>query len=108
MFEKLLIKSVELEYVQFTMENKDRVLKAVSELQMNIYPSFDTLGRPCLIIPTPEKELRCCLGHYIIKDPNSTDWCKFTCYSPEKFNLLIQTFGEDKIRKNSVYGETNI
>lgn len=95
MFTKIFINPIELEYVQFTMSNKDQVRNEVSSHQMNIYPSYDELGEPCLIIPTVNGELTCNVGDYIIKDPNPKDCCKFICCTEQVFKKLMSIFDSD-------------
>lgn len=98
MFKKVLINPVELEYVQFTIGNKDQVYNEVKDLQMNIHPSWDTLGRPCLVIPTGKFDgLKCNIGDFIIKDPNPKDWCKFMCCDELVFKSLMKAFGRDDL-----------
>ncbi|MGG7215298.1 hypothetical protein ACQPUY_17090 [Clostridium nigeriense] len=63
-------KPVEVEAFQFTDEGKDRVYNWSKESQYNIQPSFDGNGKPCLLIPTLEGEMKCSLGDYLIKGVN--------------------------------------
>lgn len=95
MFKKILIDPVELEYVQFTDENKDRVYNDLTDIQHNIWHAFDQNKQPILRIPTLEGELICHLGDYIIKYPNPKDWCKFMCCSADVFESLMKAFGQE-------------
>jgi hypothetical protein len=93
MFTKVLIDPIEIEYIQFDYTNADCVRNTVSELQLNIEPSLDSLNQPYLIIPTTDGELTCHIGDYIIKYPDPKDWCKFMCCSPVVFKSLMKVFG---------------
>ncbi|HEX3018612.1 MAG TPA: hypothetical protein VHP31_12280 [Caproicibacter sp.] len=62
-------KPVEIEAMQFTNENKDRVYHWASEQQMNIYPAFDGV-KPVLRIPTLEGEMTASIGDFIIRGVN--------------------------------------
>ena len=62
-------KPVVIEAVQFTNENKDRVLHELSEIKMNIYPAYDN-AKLCLRIPTLDGEMTASLGDWIIKGVN--------------------------------------
>lgn len=68
-------KPIEIEAYQFTEESKDRVYRIVSEIQMNIHPSFEN-NKPCLIIPTLEGDMICSINDYLIIEPFPTDWRK--------------------------------
>jgi hypothetical protein len=59
-------KPVEIEAMQFTDKDKDRVYAWASSLQMNIEPTFRE-GKPVLLIPTLEGEMIASIGDYIIK-----------------------------------------
>jgi hypothetical protein len=85
-FEKYIKNSIEVEAIQFTDKNKDKAYAWVSEIQMNIQPSFDDNNKPCLIIPTLEGEMTCSLDDYLIKEPFPTDWRKFYPCKEEIFN----------------------
>lgn len=93
MFKKVSIKPVELEYVQFTEENKDQIYNDVTEVQHNIYTSINGRGKPCIVIPTSGESLTCNIGDFIIKYPNPKDWCKFMCCSSVVFKSLMNVFG---------------
>ena len=95
MFKKVSIKPIELEYVQFTYEFRDQVLSEVRETQNNVYHSWDTLGKPCIIIPNVNGEQVCHIGDYVIKHPNPKDWCKFMCCSSTVFKSLMNMFGKE-------------
>lgn len=89
MFEKAIKKPIEIEYLQFTNENKDQVYNEVKDIQMNIYPSRDENGEPCLKIPTLEGEMICSIGDYLIKEPFPTDWRKIY---PCKAQIFKKTY----------------
>lgn len=63
-------KSVVVETWHFTDKNKDRVYNELSQIKMNVYPSFDESMNPCLMIPTLEGEMKANLGDYIIQGVN--------------------------------------
>lgn len=83
-------KPIEVEAVQFTEENKDQVLSWASEIQSNIQPSWDDEHKPCLLIPTLDGEMMCCLGDYLIKEPFPTDWRKIYPCKEEIFNKTYE------------------
>ena len=93
MFKKVFIQPVELEYVQFTDENKNQVYDEVASEQMNIHVNYREPGKHCLVIPSFNGEQICHIGDYIIKIPDSKDWCKFMCCSPVVFDRLMRVFG---------------
>ena len=62
-----------------------------SEIQSNIQPSWDNEHKPCLLVPTLEGEMKCCLGDYLIKEPYPTDWRKIY---PCKEEIFKQTYEE--------------
>jgi hypothetical protein len=97
MFKKAKKKQIEVEYLQFTDENKNRVYNTVKEVQMNIQHSWDENNKPCLLIPTLEGEMMCSLGDYLIKEPFPTDWRKIY---PCKEEIFKQTYAEVGDNKN--------
>ena len=82
-------KPVEVEAMQFTDENKNRVYGWASEIQMNIFPSYEG-GKPCLKVPTLEGEMICSLGDYLIKEPFPTDWRKIYPCKPDIFEKTYE------------------
>lgn len=103
MFKKARKRQIEVEYLQFTDENKNRVYSEVKEVQMNIQHSWDKNDKPCLLIPTLEGEMMCSLGDYLIKEPFPTDWRKIY---PCKEEIFKQTYEEVDNNKN--YLETSL
>lgn len=91
MIKKYVKKPVEIEAIQFTDENKNQVRNWASEIQGNIYPSWDEDNKPCLRIPTSEGEMTCSLGDYLIKEPFPTDWRKIY---PCKEDIFKNTYQE--------------
>lgn len=63
-------KPVVVEAFQFTDESKDAAYRWASSHQMNIDPSFDDHEAPILLIPTPEGEMICRIGDWIIRGVN--------------------------------------
>jgi hypothetical protein len=80
---------IEVEYMQFTDENKNQVYSWASEIQMNITPSFED-GKPCLRVPTLEGEMTCSLGDYLIKEPFPTDWRRLYPCKPDIFKKTYE------------------
>lgn len=95
MFNEIVIDETKIEYAQFTYENRNVVYDEVASEQMNIKATHDKYGSLCLIIPTTNGELICHVGDYIIKDPNSKDWCKFMCCNGIVFKNLMKIFGRE-------------
>ena len=93
MFKEIIIDETKIEYVQFTIENMQRVYDEVTSEQMNIKATHNKYGQQCLIIPTSRGELICNIGDYIIRDPNSKDWSKFISCNQIMFKCLMKTFG---------------
>lgn len=91
MIKKFRKKSIEIEAIQFTDKNKDQVYNWAKEFQSNIQPSWDENNNSCLLIPTLEGEMKCCLGDYLIKEPFPTDWRKFY---PCKEEIFKKTYEE--------------
>lgn len=103
MFKKFIKKSIEVEALQFTDENKDQVYSEIKSVQMNIQHSWDKDNKPCLLIPTLDGEMMCSLGDYLIKEPFPTDWRKIY---PCKEEIFKQTYEEyNHIR---TYLDTNL
>lgn len=86
--QKFRKKPVEIEAIQFTDENKDRVYSWAKDIQQNVQHSLEE-GKPCLLIPTLEGEMTCSLGDYLIKEPFPTDWRKLY---PCKPSIFEQTY----------------
>lgn len=86
---KYSTKSMEVEAMQFTDDNKDRVFHTVTAIQNNIQASWNSNKQPCLLIPTLEGEIECNLGDYLIIDPFPTDWNKIFPYRKEIFEKCI-------------------
>lgn len=94
MFKKVLINPVELEFVQFTEDNKKQVYDEVASQQTNIKASRDEYDESCLDIPISKKiTIMCHLGDYIIKDPNPKNGYKFYSCDADVFERLMTTFG---------------
>lgn len=83
-------KPIEVEAMLFTEDNKDIVFNWVKEFQFNIYPSFDTNGKPMLIVPTLDGDMVCSIGDYMIKEPFPTDWRKFYPCKPDIFEKTYE------------------
>ena len=86
--QKFRKKPVEIEAIQFTDENKDRVYSWAKDIQQNVQHSWEG-DKPCLLIPTLEGEMTCSLGDYLIKEPFPTDWRKLY---PCKPSIFEQTY----------------
>ena len=91
---------IEVEAVQFTDETKDRVYAWATAIQMNVTHSWDENDKPILKVPTPEGEMICSLGDYLIKEPFPTDWrklypCKQSIF--EQSYKIIELFKKEKI-----------
>lgn len=84
---------IEVEYMQFTDENKNQVYRWASSIQMNIYHSWED-DKPCLKIPTLEGEMICSLGDYLIKEPFPTDWRKLYPCKPDIFEKTYEAVEE--------------
>lgn len=82
-------KPVVIEAMQFTNDSKDKVFRWGSELQMNIYPSFQD-EKPCLMIPTLEGEMTCSLGDWLIKGVNG----EFYPCKPDIFEKTYEKVGD--------------
>lgn len=82
-------KSVVIEAIQFTNENKNKVFFWASKIQMNIYPSLEN-ENPCIKIPTIEGEMICSIGDYLIKEPFPTDWRKLYPCKPDIFEKTYE------------------
>ena len=83
-------KPVEVEAIQFTNENKDKVLWLAREKQMNVHSSFENGDCPCIKIPTLEGEMICSLGDYLIVEPFPTDWRKLYPCKPDIFEKTYE------------------
>lgn len=86
-------KPIEIEAVQFTNENKDRVFNWAKEIQNNIYHSWDGepfKSNPVIKVPTLEGEMMCSLGDYLIKEPFPIDWRKVYPCKPDIFEATYE------------------
>jgi len=83
-------KQIEVEARQFTFETKDRCLVWASQIQQNIYPSFENTDRPCLLIPTLEGEMTASLGDWLIVEPFPMDWRKIYPCKPDIFEKTYE------------------
>jgi hypothetical protein len=91
---KYIKKPVIIEAVQFTNENKDKVLWWAREKQYSIDPSFEKDNKPCIRIPTLEGEMICSLGDYLIVEPFPTDWRKIYPCKPDIFEKTYELVEE--------------
>jgi len=82
-------KSIEIDAVQFTDENKDMVYNWATSIQGNVYHSTDEKGNPVLLIPTLEGEMECSLNDYLIVEPFPIDWRKLY---PCKQSIFEQSY----------------
>lgn len=69
--QKYQSKIVTVEAMKLEAETKDRVFTWASQIG-NVYPDFDAQGNPALMIETPEGDMKCCLGDYVVKEPFPT------------------------------------
>lgn len=83
-------KPIEIEAVQFTNDNKDLVYMWASEIQQNIYPTFNENNQPILKIPTLEGDMICSIGDYLIKEPFPIDWRKIYPCKPDIFEKTYE------------------
>ena len=97
MFNKIMIKPTEIEYVQFTEENKKEVFSELRRNQYSISTSYDRDDEPCLLIPTTKGEMICHIGDYIIKDSNPKSMNQFICCAENVFKCLMKTFGMEVV-----------
>ena len=88
-------KPVVIEAVQFMDENKNQVYLWATEIQMNVYPSFED-GKPCLKVPTLEGEMICSLGDYLIREPFPTDRRKLYPCKPDIFEKTYEAVEDGK------------
>lgn len=86
-------KQVEVEALQFTDSTKDKVYRWAQSIQMNVYHSWDSVGKPILLIPTKEGQMVCSLNDYLIKEPFPTDDRKIY---PCKEDIFTKTYEEVK------------
>lgn len=84
-------KPVEVEAMQFTDKDKDRVFHWANGIQMNLQPSFDKDGNPILLIPTLDGEMIASIGDYIVKEPFPTDWRKVYPCKPDIFEKTYES-----------------
>lgn len=89
-------KPVIVEAMLFTEETKDMVYSWARGIQMNIEPSTTSDGDPCLLVPTLEGEMTCCIGDYLIKEPFPTDWRKLYPCKPEAFKKTYEDHGDSE------------
>lgn len=89
MIQKLRKKPIEVDAVQFTDENKDRVYLWAKEIQNNVTHGWEH-GKPCLLIPTLEGVMTCSIGDYLIKEPFPTDWRKIYPCKPDIFEKTYE------------------
>jgi len=82
-------KPIEIEAMQFTLENKDIVYHWIAEKRMNVYPSFEN-GTPCLMIPTLEGEMTASINDWIIKGING----EFYPCKPDIFEKTYEPVNE--------------
>ncbi len=73
MFKKYIKKPIQIEAVEFTDKNKDRVYTEAIQIQNNIYHSWDEKNNPIIKIPTLEGEMVLSFGDYLIKEPFPVD-----------------------------------
>lgn len=64
-------KTVVVEAMKFDDENKNSVLTWAHQIG-NVRAYTDDNGSPVLGIDTPEGEMRCCIGDYVVKEPFPT------------------------------------
>lgn len=70
-----LNKSVEIEAIKFTNENKDQVYNWAKSIQANVWHDWDENKQPILKIPTFEgTEVICSFDDYLIKVQHPTSW----------------------------------
>ena len=91
--DKVIIDDTKIEYALFTYENRKEVYNTIAYYQPNIKASHDKYGKKCLIIPSPNGIMTCHEGDYIIKNPNSKDYCMFICCNSVVFKNLMKMFG---------------
>lgn len=83
-------KPVVIEAMQFTDENKDRVLFWAKSIQMNLQHSWDENNNPIIKIPTLEGEMICAFGDWLIAEPFPTDWRKIYPCKPDIFEKTYE------------------
>ena len=93
MFNEIVIDETKIQYVQFTYENRKKIYNTITYYQPNIKATHDKYGKKCLIIPSLNGFMTCHEGDYIIKDPNSKDYCMFICCNEVVFRNLMKIFG---------------
>jgi len=101
---KFLKKPIIIEAKIFTEENKDQVYSWATEIQMNVYHSWQD-EKPCLKIPTPEGEMTCSLGDYLLKEPIPTDWRKLYPCKPDIFKNTYLELTNDISEKAKDYAD---
>ena len=84
-------KPIEVEAMQFTDATKNVAYSWASSIQMNIQPTTDTEGKPCLLVPTLEGEMLCSLGDYLVREPFPTDWRKIYPCKPDIFEQTYES-----------------
>lgn len=73
MLRYFLKKPIKVQAVQFLGVNKHQVFEWARSLQANVYHDLDESGKPCLVIPTNEGEMKASIGDYIIVEPFPQD-----------------------------------
>lgn len=93
MIKKYTKKTITVEAIQFTLENKNQAYHWARSHQMNVEATTDDKGDPILTIPTLEGVMTCSIGDYLIKEPFPTDWRKIY---PCKEEIFKQTYEEEE------------
>jgi hypothetical protein len=82
-------RSVTIEAMQFTAENKDRVFNWVT---CSHYPDWNDKGEPVIVMPMREGDVQAWLGDWIIKDENGD----FAVCKPDVFAATYEPVEEDE------------
>lgn len=92
MIKKFISVPVEVDAIQFTVENMNQVYSWAIEIQGNVSP-LGNQENPMLNIPTLEGNMLLKVGDYLVKEPFPTDWRKLYPVKKEifesRYKLLI-------------------
>lgn len=88
MTKKYLFMEYEVEAIQLTNGNKNRVLHWAQEIQQNVYHGWEGepfKSNPCIFIPRTDGEMKCSLGDFIAKEPFPVEHDKLYSVNEEFF-----------------------
>lgn len=88
-------KVVVVEAMKFDDENKNRVFTWAHQIG-NIYANWDHDGSPVINVETPEGNMQCCLGDYLVREPFPTPTRRLYPVKAEVFEARYQIVADEQ------------